>query len=110
MATTSVTKKGSPVEIQSMLVLSTGHVTEETAKALAATDPTTGKLPNWGPHMVWEGLGYGWMWYADDATFEAADFPAEFEAIFKLAVALDCNWVRFDCDGDRVEELPYWEW
>jgi hypothetical protein len=98
------TAAGSMVEIQSIMVLSTGHLTKTTAETLNADKSEA--LP-WAPQLTW---AYGWVWYVDSCTWDSVDFPPEFGAILKLALALDCLWVRFDADGPQIDELPFYEW
>ena len=105
-------------QVQKMLVLSTAHLTPETAailnqhdKAKVTTYPSQpdlgdGRL-NWGPQFTWD---YGWMWWVDLHTFDLVQFPEEFKAIFQLANDQGCHWVRFDCDADKISGLPTWEW
>ena len=89
------------LEIESTLVLSTGHVTKETADSLNGDiEPERG----WSPHFQNE---YGWIFWADQ---DLQLVPEEFEAIFALAKSVGCKWVRFDCDGPRVPTLPFFTW
>lgn len=92
------------LEIDRTLVLSTGHVTEATGKLLDA-EAQGGEELSWSPQIRWE---YGWIFYAD--ADPGLGYPEEFAAIFAFAKLHDCKWIRFDCDGPQVEELPFQEW
>ncbi len=100
------TRTHGEVQIDDMLVMSTAHLSTTTAATLNAL-PLTDQLDlDWGPEMVYR---EGWVWWTRDEN-ECGEYPTEFAAIFALARAIGCRWVRFDCDADRVDNLPTWEW
>lgn len=90
------------LEKRTILVLSTGHVTKETARLLNST-----KLEDWpccgGPYA-----GYGWFVYAHDEN--DGQIPADLFAVMEFARANGCTNVLFDCDAEQVEGLPAYEW
>lgn len=54
------------------------------------------------------------LWVPDDpdesAEAMAEPVPGAVLAIQRYARAWDCDYVLFDADADRVEELPAWDW
>lgn len=83
------------VEIAPMLVLSTGHLTNETCN-------------KW---MVDNDIGYdkdsiGWFVYVN----QRVELPGDLNACLNLAASLGCLWVMFDCDGPEHPDLPVYEW
>jgi hypothetical protein len=100
------------LEIAKMLVLSTSHLTEKTAKAL---EEAAEELPpfctiNWAPTFTRD---EGYVWYVGEENPVVAagnSYPEEFAALFSLAMENGCNWLMFDRDGDTVDNLPTYEW
>ena len=99
--------------IQSVLVLSTGHVTEATRRVFdgeavdtveddSPEDETDIGLPMFSP------VTYGWLMWRDD-DWENERHP-EMVAIIALAKANGCEWIRFDCDEPQLEDLPFFDW
>lgn len=91
------------LEIRPFLVLSTGHVSEETAKMLDST-----------PAAQWPVLGgpfgdYGWFMRASDED-TSGDIPVELMNVFNFARANGFNYVLFDCDASTVDQLPTFDW
>lgn len=86
------------------MVLSTNHVSADTAKYLDENDhndwPVTG-----GPFSI-----YGWFMYAHDADEEDLDIPADLRAIFDYVRSCGHTHVLLDCDGDILADLPTYEW
>lgn len=85
-------------------VISTGHLTEETANTEITPDfegpgglcavPTPG----------------GFMTYSCGDVSEDPEIPDDLKQALVWALELGYDWVRFDADGDRIEELPWYEW
>ena len=100
------------LEISQMLVVSTAHVSQETAKRI---DSAYGKNfedlmddAHWLPSFIRE---EGWMFYAgnlDERELEGA--PDDLLKVLRFAADHGCTWVMFDADGPDVEELPSYEW
>jgi hypothetical protein len=91
-----------PLTVYRTLVLSTGHVTKETADRLNGPDDNdkpNGYMGDW--------LCYGWIIWSDA---ERQEIPDDLWRCMKFAQSIDCEYIRFDCDGDTVEFLPTWEW
>ncbi len=84
--------------IEPMLVLSTGHLTEETCNLFLAEYE--------GP--AWRKGDYGWFIYVtEDAESE---LPPDLAACLALARAKGAFWVMFDRDEAQVDELPAYDW
>jgi hypothetical protein len=90
------------LEIRNFLTLSTGHVSEATAKIL-----DNNKLEDW-PCFGGTVSTVGWFIYAHDEN--PGDIPADLFAVFEYARKHNCPYVLFDCDADTIEELPTFDW
>jgi hypothetical protein len=104
----------SKYEIERALVLSTAHVSEETALLLNHTEILTGDAGlAWAPAMQ---RPEGWLFRVplnmSDAewTIHLEPYPAELRAALALARDEGCHWILFDCDGPTVDTLTEFEW
>jgi len=88
------------LEIQKVLVVSTGNLSTATRADMAASAP--------GPGIAWE---YGWwVWAAPrEDRCDGIETPADLQAALDLGLAYGCEWVRFDADADAAEGLRWWE-
>ena len=102
------------LEINRMLVLSTAHVSQETADKLPrghadmVDDDFGGSsdVPSWGPAFA---RAEGWLFYVGDAkTYE--DAPSDLKECVAFANSCNCVWLMFDRDGNEVPQLPTYEW
>lgn len=86
-----------------VLDVSTQHVTEKDCAALADAGSA---LP------VFPLADYGFLVYAHDAdeNWEADEMSPEFFAVLTLALAQNCDYVRFDRDGPVYDDLPTFDW
>jgi hypothetical protein len=41
---------------------------------------------------------------------EEPETPDDLKAIFKFAKDRDCGWVKLDCDAEKYDELPTYNW
>lgn len=81
------------LEITKMLVISTGHLTEETCNS--------GKIG-------YEKGEYGvFVWVPPEVDEDA---PQDLRVCHHLARINDCDWLMFDRDADTVDELPLYDW
>ncbi|WP_103727305.1 hypothetical protein [Novosphingobium sp. HII-3] len=90
------------MELAKMLVLSTSHMSPQTAQ-------------QWVPTCPWACFnkgGYGWFMYVCDdcAITEAEDVPLEIRSAVHVAKREGCQWIMWDCDGPVLEELPEYDW
>lgn len=82
-------------EIHTMLTISTGHVSLETAKYL-----DEGEFGAFNRK-------YGWV----VPIVEGRDgLPEDLAACLAFASKLGATFVMFDSDGDKLDELPEFEW
>lgn len=98
--------------IERILVISTGHVSEDTADWLDSID--------WfseGPSGNKYGE-YGWFMYAHDDPAcipspphaPAGQYPTDLWAVFEKARELGAFYVLLDCDAIKINGLKTWEW
>lgn len=102
------------LEIMQVLVVNSGHITKEESELFeAASLDTTGnsvELPgNMSGPMSWQ---YGWMFYigerGDSVTTEG--MSPGLAAVIELAWNEKIEWVRFDCDGPKLDNIPTYDW
>lgn len=93
-------------DVRRFIVLSTGHVTEKTAKLLDDV-----------PVDEWPCLGgrygqYGWFLYAHDENCGTGKdaIPDDLFAVMTWARKQGFEYLLLDCDGDEVEGLPIHDW
>lgn len=87
-------------------VISTGHLTEETAN----TEITSDFEGPGGLYTLLTGNGFMCFFEEPHTDWGAPDFPEDMLRVAVWAEANGYEWVRFDADGDRIEELPWYEW
>jgi len=97
------------LEFQKILVLSTAHLTEEDNDFLSNEEYSENL------DCVIDETPYGWMVHIsknkDELFSEVHRLLSEnFRKAMELAFINDCDWVRFDCDGNVVEELKSYDW
>lgn len=91
--------------IRQFLDLATAHLPEQLGRAGLDTVPGVIAHPTC----------YGWwMWVPNDPDDSALSseepIPEVVLAIQRYARALDCDYVLFDSDADRDDQLPAWDW
>jgi len=87
-------------EIQKMLVLSTCHVTEKTAKAMEEKS-------------VESSLPYDFGFFVHVPTHARdipANTPSDLEFLLGYGRGLGCDWIRLDNAGPERDDLPKWDW
>ena len=87
-------------EIHRMLALCTAHVTTGTAQLL------DGDQLDYPVYVKGE---YGWILPVLAGTHRG-DLPGDLGACLDYAEALDCAWVMFDRDVNRIDGLPEYRW
>lgn len=97
-------KKESKLEIDRILTLSTGHVTESTSELLN-NDGIPGLI-------VYPKDAYGWfiLCSEEEKTDEPITIPDDLTEVIKFAIANDCTWLCLDRDGYFTDKLPKYEW
>lgn len=87
--------------ISKMLVVSTAHLTQETADQLSAESLPVASYPNeYG----------GFVYVPTDPIDREAGLTEDIAAVFKLARALHCEWVKLDRDAPELDGLKIYEW
>ena len=92
------------MSIEKLLVLSTGHLRAETAKALEADAVDI--------QDVWETMnGFGFMTAAIlSADAVSSGIPTELVNVARFANKLECTVIIFDGDGDDMDEFKLFDW
>ena len=78
-------------------IVSTAHLTKETADAMEKGEELEG--------VAYDKLPYGYRVYLINETA-----PEGSEAICKAAAKQGCRWLEFDCDGPTVPGFPTYYW
>jgi hypothetical protein len=93
-------------EIRRFVVISTGHVSPETAAHLEST-----------PSLDWPTIGgryseYGWFMYASDINDMPGDLaiPDDLFAVMTWARSQGVEHILFDRDADAIDGLPWFDW
>lgn len=90
------------MEIYKMMVLSTGHISKETAKLLEEDKVGV---------VVYPKDEYGWFIVVTDWNgIDADPVPDDLAECLKIAEENGCDWLCLDCDGETVENLPIYQW
>jgi hypothetical protein len=98
------------LEIERMLVLSTSHLTEATAKLLpciASSMMATEDTAPWFPTFARE---EGWVFYVAGDGECYLEAPEDLMRVIRYASDHECAWLMLDRDGPKIKELPHWEW
>jgi len=105
---------GELYEVHRMLVLSTSHITLETADKLPRGHidmESPEDVPEWGPSFA---RNEGWLFYiAPEKNWfddRYGDAPKDLYAVLDFARQHECVWLMLDTDGPVVDALPHWEW
>jgi hypothetical protein len=87
------------LEIRKVLVLSTGHLTEETGR-------------NYDEWPVIARYDEGFYVYvgAEDELPCLRHVPDDLGRVVEFAKQHQCAEIKFDCDAEIVEELPVYDW
>lgn len=83
-------------EIDKVLVLSTGHLTQETMM--------------WVDSAWYANENGAFLYVSPNADLFLKDEPEDLKAPKELARRLDCRWIKFDRDGPQLDDLPFYEW
>jgi hypothetical protein len=95
------------LEIERILTISTGHLTETTR--LMLDHPKARNSLGRGPTASSE---FGWVFWAElleDIPFLEELMPKDLLEVLKFTEQQDCAYVRLDADGDQVEGLEYYD-
>lgn len=88
------------MEIDRRLTLSTAHICQDTAEKM-------------GNHLldltIYEKGKYGWIIYVDP-EIAGKKIPQDLSSVLKTAEKARCIWLCLDCDGEKIKNLPTYEW
>lgn len=95
------------MEINKMLTISTGHVTATTL-GLLEKDPVVNNFPEIG---VYEKGDYGFILYltGEELLDRLDQLPADLAEVVEFSINAGCNVLCLDCDGEEVDELPWYD-
>lgn len=93
-------------EVQNFVVISTTHLTNETARFLDSTESNEWPCVG-GPYSE-----YGYFIHVSGKTNETArkGLPEDLVAIMQWADRESYQYLLLDRDGEQVEELPAYDW
>lgn len=100
-----VPKNGEPVDITSMVTISTAHITPEIAFDLMR-EPKENNLGL----SVYPKAGYGWMVYVPEYITENKKEDSSLWLALNYARQQHCDWLCLDSDGPIMDDLPTYDW
>lgn len=102
--------KQSTLEIQKILVVSTGHLPDAERMMLdRALSARMDRGEKESDFPVVDPVGsYGWRVCVDSQWPVQAQAPALYQGL-ELARANGCQWLQYDRDADQIEQLPTFE-
>lgn len=89
------------MEIYKMMVMSTGHISKETAKLL---DQESAGV------TVYQKDGYGWFIVVTDWQENEKYIPEDLKRCLSFAQTNGCDWLCLDSDGQEYSDLPIYNW
>ncbi len=97
------------MEIETMLVLSTAHLTQDTC-GIYLSNIALGLER--GSIVVFDKRDVGFFVYvpADPEATEGPDVPLELRSACHVARREGCRWIMYDKDGPELDELPVYSW
>ena len=104
------------LEIEKLAVVSTAHVSEDTANKLPATAldlagrPDLPALPWWPAFVRDEGWLFYLYGYQDEFEYKYELAPKDLKDVLQYVRNSGCMWCLFDCDGTKVDGLFTYEW
>lgn len=93
------------LEIQKMIILSTAHITEQTAKLLDK-EPEENSMTI----SVYKKSEYGWFLPIENISYDTAAVPEDLKKVIAFAKDHGCSWLCLDCDGPILEYLDTYKW
>lgn len=100
--------------VETMWAVSTGHVSESTAKALDALTAKGRSVDLPMPLVIYPHGEYGWLINVVGLGGESASWVVDnhpsLGAVIVAAHKLGACWVLLDRDADVVRHLPVYDW
>jgi hypothetical protein len=116
-------------EIRKSMVLSTAHIPQELAEAMdmVGIDMALQRLSNSNRsscsgfasaeqeemlvNVSFDSINYGYsVWVPSHRDDNDAHAPPALKPVYDLARKLGCNYIVFDCDASKYDDLPIWDW
>lgn len=102
----------STLEINKMLTISIGHISDETDKRIMKG---VGKNINAPLDLcIFPKGDYGYFIFIDEKFYKEyhseLNVPDDLDQCIRFAIDNDCAWLCLDCDGIEVNELPIYDW
>ena len=98
------------LEIEKILVLSTGHISLEDNERLTVTTRGCGK-ESFTVHTHDNGFRVQVnLFFSEDLEQMYAGFSSGFVKCMMLAFINDCEWINFDSDGPTFDFLHTYNW
>lgn len=97
-------------EMRRLMVLSTAHISEETANYLNLIEANS--VAEWPATGGVYGENDGWFFYCHEENNGEGHrhIPDDLFEVMKYARLHGCDNLLLDNDGPRVDALPQWEW
>lgn len=88
------------MEQHNMIVLSTAHVSEQTADALNQEG---------FPDIIHEKIRFGWLILYDD-HYKEYGMPEDIYALMEVAQKYNARWIMLDRDASESHEIRTYDW
>lgn len=97
-------------ETPKMLVISTGHIREETNTNFENHTDSVPGIYYSKQNGDADGEQYGWFIPVGEEIEWSHMVSADLLAIRNVAEREGCHWIMLDRDGPYIEELPVYDW
>lgn len=91
-------------------VISTAHVTAEVGEAMRNAPPHLDENPGALYGLYYAITMHGAFIACPDDTVLDSEVPKCLRDCFRWAQSEGLEWIRFDCEGDFIPELPEYDW
>src|SRR4051812_23741863 len=97
------------MEIHKMLVISTSHVSRETARLIDYPVKRGASSASLGIPVTFGKGKYGWFVRVPEGEPDW-QCPSDLKHVLAFARRHRCEWIMFDQDADVLPELPAFDW
>lgn len=93
------------------LELSTAHISPA-AREWLREQAELNDPERWSHCGAWHvaAHSHGWWMYAGDGTEDDSAMHDDLRPIADLSRSKGCDFILFDCDPDKIEGLPVYDW
>lgn len=97
-----------PLDIHSLLSLSTAHLSAETCRQMDVWCETIdlGRREFSKAPTLMGATDYGWFCYCRDERDDSLEIPDDLWACMEFARGKGASYLLFDADADELDELP----